>query len=227
MQVLLVIEVEIIFEVKTDVHLDKYRLLILGNFFGKSTNLHSLWDTLMIERRISSDFHSDKVEYYKYLLNKLHTTYAGNISQWSTCPSADKSRYLACSTAWIDEDAELNCEHVYRDEDDQPLNPSQRFSFSQTYYNTRIVIVEQRLLQSGVRLGVVINKITELQKHKHHKKDDDEQLCSGTLLLFVVVLIEILVAFFVLTYCLVRQKLHRQSSDELNSKTYILNGDKA
>jgi hypothetical protein len=179
----------------------------------------------MIKRRISADFHNDQNEYYDYLLNLLQTTYARNISQWSECPSADESRYLACSTAWINEDIELNCEQVYRDENDQPMSSSKQFHLSQTYYNTRIVTVEQRLIQGGVRLGVVISRIVELQKHKHHEKEDDE-VCLGTLLLFMVILIEVVLAFFCLIYYLVRRTLYQQPSSKVPLEYNILNDAK-
>ena len=194
---------------------------MLGLFFDKTTSLHSLWDTDMIEHRISTDFQNDQNKYYNYLLNLLHTTYASDISQWSRCPSADESRYLACSTAWINENVELNCAYVYRDEQDHPMNTSQQFHLGQNYYNTRIHIVEQRLLQSGVRLGVVINKIVELQKH-HHKKDDDE-LCTGTVLLIVAVFLQTLLMFFCIIYCLVRRTLYRHPMTDTPPKYQSIN----
>jgi len=175
----------------------------------------------MIERRISLDFHNNQTEYYNYLLKLLQTTYANNISEWSKCSSADQSHYLACSTAWINEDTELNCKQVYRDENDKPLNASQKFNLSQNYYNTRIIIVEQRLIQSGLRLGVVINKIVELQKHKQH--GDDDELCSGTIILFVVIFTEIFLAFFAITYYLVRRTIYQQPLAELRPEYQSLN----
>lgn len=116
----------------------------------------------MIKHRMSQDFHSRPALYFDYLLNQLKTRYAQNISDWTQCRSSDESRYLACSTSWIQEDAKLNCEIVYRDENDQPMSPSKQFNLGQTYYNTRIDTLEQRLIQAGVRLGAVINKIVQL-----------------------------------------------------------------
>jgi hypothetical protein len=111
---------------------------------------------------MSQDFHSQQALYFDYLLDLLKTTYARNVSDWTQCQSSDESRYLACSASWIQEDAKLNCELVYRDEDDQPLSPSKSFNLGRTYYNTRIDALEQRLLQAGVRLAAVINKIVQL-----------------------------------------------------------------
>ncbi len=116
----------------------------------------------MIKHRMSQDFQSKQALYFDYLLDLLKTTYVRNISDWTQCYGSDESRYLACSTSWIQEDAKLNCELVYRDENDQPLSPSKSFNLGQTYYNTRMDALEQRLLQAGVRLAAVINRIVQL-----------------------------------------------------------------
>ena len=146
--------------------LDDRLPLSLGHFFGKETNLHSVWDTAMIERRISGDFHSQPLLYLDYLLDQMRTVYAQNISDWIACPSSDESRFLACATKWISEDAQLNCAIVYRDENNEPMSTSKEFTLGQTYYNTRTVIVEQRLIQGGVRLAAVINKIVQLAEER-------------------------------------------------------------
>jgi hypothetical protein len=136
----------------------------------------------MIKRRMSQDFHSQPALYFDYLLNQLKTRYARNVSDWAQCRSSDQSRFLACSTSWISEDAKLNCELVYRDENDQQMSPSKRFNLGQTYYNTRMDTLEQRLLQAGVRLGTVINKIVQLTAND---KESDKP-CLGTMLLMIV-----------------------------------------
>jgi hypothetical protein len=142
----------------------------------------------MIEYKIKQDFHSQPALYFDYLLNLLKTTYAQNVSDWTQCPSSDESRYLACSTSWIQEDAKLDCEFVYLDDDGQRMSPSKAFNLGQTYYNTRMVILEQRLLQAGVRLAAVINKIVPSitsSKEKKHEKN-----CSETVLFMMVLSIQ-------------------------------------
>lgn len=115
----------------------------------------------MIERRINQDFHSQPQLYLEDLLTQMRTQYAQNISDWTSCSDPDESRFLACATKWISEDAKYNCDVVYRDENNQPMKASQQFELSDKYYNTRMVLVEQRLIQGGVRLATVINKIVQ------------------------------------------------------------------
>ncbi|CAF1176319.1 unnamed protein product [Didymodactylos carnosus] len=144
-------------------------------FFGKSTNLHSLWDTVMIERKISTDFFRDPTKYFKYLLNLMHTKYAVNISQWSKCPS-EQSQYLACSALWIQEDSDLNCALVYRDADQKPLDMSYEFDLGEDYYQTRMIIVEQRLIQGGLRLGLMLNLLDDyICKHPNPDAEQEQQ----------------------------------------------------
>jgi hypothetical protein len=174
----------------------------IGRFFNKETNLHSLWDTVMIERRISQDFQSQPSLYLEYLVNQMKTHYAQNISDWTNCSTSDESRFLACSTIWIMEDAKLNCELVYRDENNQPMSVSKEFDLGQTYYNTRMVVLEQRLIQGGVRLGTVINKI--VQSTTHEKKSNN--ICVGSLMLIAILFIESILVLAVLTYFFLRRK---------------------
>jgi hypothetical protein len=195
-----------------------YSSACLGFFLGEPTTLHGLWDTLLIEHRILLDFNNDTGKYYDYLLNLMNTTYAKNISQWSTCPSSDISKYSACSATWIREDTVLNCARVYLDEDGKRINRSQPFHLGQTYYNTNIDIVEQRLIQGGLRLGTVINKIVELEQrdHHHHRRNDD-QLRIGRILL-ILISMEILLVIFCFMYCLVRRIRNQQSLDDMPTK---------
>ena len=156
----------------------------------------------MIERRINEEYHSQPHLYLEYLINQMKTTYAKNISDWTQCPSSDESRYLACSTSWISEDATLNCQFVYRDEDNQKISQSKPFNLGQIYYSTRMPILEQRLIQAGVRLATVINKIVQ-------STDDDTEpndICFGSMMLITVVLIQSILILALLSYTFLRRK---------------------
>lgn len=115
----------------------------------------------MIQRRINTDFQSQRTLFLEYLFDQMTGRYAQNISDWTNCASSDDSRYLACSSKWIQEDAELSCTMVYRDENGTQLTATTGFNITETYYITRMEIVELRLIQAGVRLAAVINKINE------------------------------------------------------------------
>ena len=156
----------------------------------------------MIERRINQDFQAQPLLYLSYLIKQMKTVYAGNISDWTNCSSSDESRYLACSTLWIQEDAKLDCDVVYRDENDQKITPQTGFDLGQTYYNTRMVTVELRLIQAGVRLAAVINKIVQ----STGTEEDTDETCSTTLLLFTVLIIQSFLILLLLMYSIMRRK---------------------
>ena len=160
----------------------------------------------MIEYRISQDFRSQPPLYLDYLLKQMNSRYAQNMSDWTQCSSSDESRYLACSTLWIEEDAKYNCIAVYRDEDDQQITPSTGFNFGKTYYNTRMDILELRLIQAGVRLAAVINKIVQSTTTEEEKKKKPEKTYSTTTLLMMVLVIQSTLIIILLIYSLFRRK---------------------
>jgi hypothetical protein len=156
----------------------------------------------MIERRISQDFHSQPLLYLQYLLTQMKTHYAQNISDWTNCSSSDETRFLACSTLWIMEDAKLNCDLVYRDENNQPMSVSKQFDLGQTYYNTRMVILEQRLIQGGLRLGTVINKIVQSTTDGNKST----KIYFGSMMLIIVLILQSILVLALLSYSFLRRK---------------------
>jgi hypothetical protein len=157
----------------------------------------------MIEHKISNDFSSQPALYFDYLLNQLKNHYAQNISDWAQCGSSNESLFLACSTSWISEIEEINCKLVYRNEKNQPMSRgSKSFNLSQIYYTTRMDTLEQRLLQAGVRLAAVINKIVE--STDEDKKSDKP--CFATILLMIVLFIQSILILALLYYSFLRRK---------------------
>lgn len=113
----------------------------------------------MIQRKINDQFLSQTHLYLQYLISQMDSRYAQNVSDWTQCSSPNDSRYLACSSVWLQEDADLSCRIVYRDEYGEPISSATTFSITETYYITRMDTVELRLIQAGVRLAAVINEI--------------------------------------------------------------------
>lgn len=179
---------------------------IHGKFFSKATNLHSLWDTGMIEHRISLDFQGQPALYLTYLISQMNTKYAQNVSDWISCPASDESRFLACASKWIAEDAQLNCDLVYRDEKEQPMSITTGFALGQTYYNTRIIVLEQRLIQGGARLAAVINKVVQMNK------DDPQadETCYGFTLLIRVLFVQTVLVLTLLACTCQRRRREQQ-----------------
>jgi len=137
------------------------------------TNLHSLWDAGIIAQRLQ-ELNITVDHYFDYLLNLMNTNYSSNISEWQQCPS-DRQQFGACSTLWIYEDSKILCSTAYIDESGNVMNETHNFTLNEGYYNRVWPIIEQRLIQGGVRLGNMFNLIGERliqnkQKKKHDKK---------------------------------------------------------
>lgn len=167
----------------------------------------------MIEHRITIDYHSQPQLYLKHLIDVMKTNYSQNISDWTNCSSSDETRFLACSTIWIQEDAKLNCEVVYIDENGQRITNETGFKLGDIYFNTRMVFVEQRLIQGGVRLGTVINKIVQMMDKD--KKSDES--CFGTLLFMVFIFIQSILILAFLSYSFLRSKTKKSTTTIIQS----------
>jgi hypothetical protein len=110
------------------------------------TNLHSLWDSGIIDTRIKRDFYSNQNLYYEYIYDQmLHylplTTYDYDNQQW------------------INENMDFVCQQIYFDDNNYQMNSSMTFNLSEIYYKRNYPIIEQRLIQGGYRLGVLLNRL--------------------------------------------------------------------
>jgi len=122
------------------------RVRFLNN--SLQTELHSLWDTGIIDARIKRDFHSNQNLYYDHIYDQMLynlplTAYDNDIQQW------------------INEDLNFVCQQIYFDDNNHLMNSSMTFNLNETYYNRSYPIVEQRLIQAGYRLGVLLNRLAQ------------------------------------------------------------------
>jgi hypothetical protein len=156
----------------------------------------------MIKHHILEKFNNQPWLYLQYLINKMKNIPSKIISDWTSCSSSGESRFLACSKVWIQEDAKLNCEAVYIDESGRRITPETGFNLGETYYTTRMDIIEQRLIQAGVRLATVINKI--VQSTTNDKKSN--KICFESIALMVVILGQFILILVLLSYIFLRRK---------------------
>jgi len=111
------------------------------DFYDERSNLHHVWDDLIIERW-NSDFDSATQE--------LEVMIQNNPTQVQT--------YLSVMNPilWANESFGYVLSTVYN------FNPSKNGDLPQlgdAYYNTNLPIVKQRLIAAGVRLGQLLNNI--------------------------------------------------------------------
>jgi len=110
------------------------------DFYDSRTNLHKVWDTLMIDRW-NSDFESATQE--------LETMIQNNPDQ--------VQRYLSNMDpiSWGNESFGYVLSTVYNFQTSKGAIPH----LGDAYYNANLPIVKQRLIAAGVRLGQLLNNI--------------------------------------------------------------------
>jgi len=144
---------------------------IIDNFSGKKSNLHSIWDTNMIDQRIKKDFGNSQTKYLDYLLSTAAKISKTDKDKWTRCLS-EKPKHLArrstkkagetqeadsvalaCAAEWANDSEGINCELVWPAYD---ADPEQDFGLN--YYKAAIPIVERQLIKAGLRMSMLLDK---------------------------------------------------------------------
>eukprot|EP00475_Leptophrys_vorax_P043454 TRINITY_DN8376_c0_g1_i2.p1 TRINITY_DN8376_c0_g1~~TRINITY_DN8376_c0_g1_i2.p1 ORF type:complete len:287 (-),score=51.80 TRINITY_DN8376_c0_g1_i2:1657-2517(-) len=122
-----------------------------GTFLGRSAkNLHSVWDGVMIEERISNDFGRNSTLFFEQLISRVSV--GGDLySELTSFTSCTEN----CVDKWASESAAYNCDHVYKDDNDEWV--SDHFELGNAYYERSIALIERVLVVAGVRLAQILN----------------------------------------------------------------------
>jgi len=119
---------------------------ITGHFFNKRTNLHSIWDSGIIERRLYEDFKNSSILWQEYILNNIIYK---DMNNWNKC--------INCSSLWGEESIVNACEYSYLNVDKTKIKND--FKLSENYYNNVINIVEIQIGKAALRLSNLLNYI--------------------------------------------------------------------
>lgn len=119
------------------------------HFFGKKSNLHSVWDSGIIDHRIYFEFQNKVQLYVNSLMQKLNQEpYKSAKKKWKKC-SIDGE--FLCPIEWGKESALLACKIAYPGVENNS-------SLGWDYYNRTVNIVDERILMAGVRLANILEK---------------------------------------------------------------------
>jgi len=129
---------------------------ITGTFMGSSTNLHSLWDSGVINKRLSDDFSRSAAKWLSWLQGQLKGAWSSKINGWKRCQSSAPSS--ACSSDWASESIGLACSNAYVNSDGK-THLATGFKLDDAYYNRNIPVIEQQVAKGGIRLANVLNSI--------------------------------------------------------------------
>jgi hypothetical protein len=117
---------------------------ILGHFYDKKTNLHSVWDSGIIEKRLQTDFSYSPILWQDYIIKNVF-------------PSIEKDKCINCSSLWGEESIVNACEYSYVDSNKNKIQDN--FKLGDSYYKNVINIVEKQIAKASIRLANLLNFI--------------------------------------------------------------------
>lgn len=172
---------------------------VKGFFLNQSnrTDLHTIWDTTIIDTRINLYFQSDVNLYYEYLKSLM-----------SIKPSINNETYNDYKL-WINESINYVCKQVYFDDNFLKLNSSLNFTLGEIYFNRNWPIIDQRLVQGGRRLAALLNQLVE---HRSTTK-----LAPDITALIITLSIEFIIGIFVIIGVYWYRNQHRSGYEVLPS----------
>jgi len=141
-------------------------------------NLHSVWDTGMIEELVKGTYDDDVQQWASALVNEIKTgSYQADSANWISCSSTTQTlamRYtiendvqaileahtsptntittLACPLVWAQESNAYDCRSVFDFQSGDDL-------CSPPYYTTNIEVINEQIAKQGYRLAAWLNVI--------------------------------------------------------------------
>jgi len=135
---------------------DKGGNTITGTFEGASTNLHVIWDTLIIVKRMNDDFSGNQTAFMQYIATQINTTWINEAKEWVQC--ADSNPIGACSDEWAEDTLSFACDYAYVQANGK-THITTPFTLADDYYERNLPIIEMQLAKAGVRMANVINNL--------------------------------------------------------------------
>lgn len=131
-------------------------------FDGRTSNLHSVWDTEMVEKRLK-DFNDSFKAYADHLTNEIiNGTFANESKTWISCEDIPQRRDISfikrakattrCPLSWAVDTNGINCPLVWAAIDDNPA-----LDLGGRYYEDAVPFIDRQLAKGGFRLGTFLN----------------------------------------------------------------------
>jgi hypothetical protein len=121
-------------------------------FLGKSTTLHAVWDTLLIDQRMKQ-----QDNYPDWLAKRLQTDWQKNVSTWTRC-AHNTTSFGTCSDEWAQESVQLACRHAYVDVDGSTRIHA-GFNLDKEYGVQQFHVLDVQLAKAAMRMSNVLNRV--------------------------------------------------------------------
>jgi hypothetical protein len=133
---------------------------IMLHWYGQKSNLHHIWDTLIIETAMK-DFYDDDLEVMITSIQRnISDSWSDEVPTWEKCDRQD----LACPKLYADESIILACKWAYKDAEANSV-------LEDDYFLSRLPIVEKQLAKGGVRLAATLNRIFNSKEGYNRKSE--------------------------------------------------------
>lgn len=119
----------------------------------KRTNLHSVWDSMIIEKLIGWRHGDDEQSSAKDWANKLYSADARGLQLGSECDDVQNAQ--DCALSWAGEANQWVCKYVLKDD----VEGVEGKDLSEDYYDGAVPIVEDLVGKAGRRLAAWINAL--------------------------------------------------------------------
>ncbi|WJZ96321.1 hypothetical protein VitviT2T_015016 [Vitis vinifera] len=134
---------------------------IIVRWYRRKTNLHHIWDNMIIDSALKTYYNSDLAIMIQAIQRNITGDWSFDISSWKNCASDD----TACPNLYASESISLACKFAYR-------NATPGSTLGDDYFLSRLPIVEKRLAQGGIRLAATLNRIFASQPKISLKHED-------------------------------------------------------
>ncbi|CAK9176806.1 unnamed protein product [Ilex paraguariensis] len=121
---------------------------ITVRWYRRKTNLHHVWDTMIIDSALKTFYNKDLATMIQAIQSNITNGWFSGISSWANCASD----HTVCPDPYASESIDLACKFAYR-------NATPGSTLGDDYFFSRLPVVETRLAQSGVRLAATLNRI--------------------------------------------------------------------
>lgn len=118
---------------------------IFVHFFNRKYNLHSVWDSHMIDHAVTNLYDSEFQAFQDAIVQNITDT---DREQWSKCYKDQ----LPCPDKYARESIKDACNWAYQDA------PAGTY-LDESYFDSRLPVIERKLSQGGVRLASILNSV--------------------------------------------------------------------
>ncbi|OAY24743.1 endonuclease 4 isoform X2 [Manihot esculenta] len=121
---------------------------IMVHWYRRKTNLHHIWDDMIIDSAVKTFYGSDLANMIQAIQNNITDDWSNQLPLWEYC----QNNRTVCPDPYASESVSLACKFAYK-------NATPGSTLGDDYFLSRLPIVEKRLAQGGIRLAATLNRI--------------------------------------------------------------------